>query len=421
MMLAVKRTGALSHAAARAFSTGSRWEHVQMAPADPILGVTDAWRADPNPNKINLGVGAYRDDEGQPKVLRCVRKAEHKIARAKHNMEYLGIGGLPSFVQHSLKLAYGPDEDLSKIAAVQSLSGTGSCRLMADFMHRYSPGSEMYVPTPTWSNHHNIFADAGVTVKSLPYYDAEKIGLKFKDYYKVLSGLPENAFVMFHACAHNPTGVDPTKAQWKKLSQLCKDKGIFPFFDMAYQGFASGDCVKDRASIAIFIEDGHKVGVSQSYAKNMGLYGQRVGCFSLMCESAEEKKRVESQIKMIARPMYSNPPLAGALIVDTILSDPALSKMWYSEVRGMANRIKKMRKLLRAELEARGVASLTGDWTHVTKQIGMFCYSGMTKEHVQALARDHSIYMTENGRISMAGVTTENVSRLAEAMKIVMK
>jgi len=426
MILATsRRMRAFARPAVRSIASvaeGPRWEGVTMAPADPILGVTDAWRKDTNPNKINLGVGAYRDDNGEPVVLKCVRKAEYKIKMMKHNMEYLGIAGLPSFINNSLKLAYGPDEDLSKIAAVQSLSGTGSCRLMADFMHRYAPNEPMHVPTPTWSNHFNIFADAGVTVKKMPYYDATNIGLDMKNYYKALTSIPENGFVMFHACAHNPTGVDPNKRQWKKISELCKERNLFPFFDMAYQGFASGDCEKDRAAIAMFIADGNKVGISQSYAKNMGLYGQRVGCFSIMCEDADEKKRVESQIKMIARPMYSNPPLAGALIVDTVLSDEKLAAQWHREVRGMAVRIKKMRKLLRAELEKRGVASTrpNGDWQHVTSQIGMFCYSGMTAKHVQSLAKNHSIYMTENGRISMAGVTSNNVERLADAMKVVM-
>lgn len=347
----------------------------------------------------------------------CVREAERRIMGNKF-MEYLPMGGFKEFCDHSIKLAYGDDNPLvkgNKIAAVQSLSGTGSCRLMADFMHKFKPDAKVYITTPTWSNHHNIWGDALVEKETFRYYKPETRGLDFEGMVEDVAAAPSGSFFLLHACAHNPTGVDPTAAQWQEISKLMKEKGHFPFFDMAYQGFASGDCVKDSQAIDIFLKDGHMVGCSQSYAKNMGLYGQRIGCFSLTCNSEEEKVAVESQIKRIARATYSNPPLHGALLVSTVLGDPELKALWYKEVKGMADRIISMRTALRGELE-----SLSGDsWTHVTDQIGMFCFSGMTPEHVAAL-QGKSIYMTSNGRISMAGVTTKNVKRLATAMHEVM-
>ena len=357
--------------------------------------------------------GAYRDDDGSPVVLDCVREAEKRIMGSKF-MEYLPMGGFKEFCDHSLKLAYGETNPLvtgNKIAAVQSLSGTGSCRLMADFMHKFKPGAKVYITVPTWSNHHNIWGDARVEKETFRYYKPETRGLDFDGMMEDIAAAEGGSFFLLHACAHNPTGVDPTADQWREISKLMREKGHFPFFDMAYQGFASGDCVRDAQAIEIFLSDGHMVGCSQSYAKNMGLYGQRIGCFSLTCNNEQEKIAVESQMKRIARATYSNPPLHGALLVSTVLGGPELKALWYKEVKGMADRIISMRTALRNNLE-----SLSGDsWQHVTDQIGMFCFSGITSEHVDALY-EKSIYMTSNGRISMAGVTTKNVETLAKAM-----
>eukprot|EP00879_Flechtneria_rotunda_P017305 GHRR01018129.1.p1 GENE.GHRR01018129.1~~GHRR01018129.1.p1 ORF type:complete len:387 (+),score=94.91 GHRR01018129.1:399-1559(+) len=378
-------------------------------------GVTENFLADKNPDKMNLGVGAYRDDSGKPIVLESVRKAESRVAGSQF-MEYLPIGGNKEFVIQSVKLAYGADSPVVKndqIAAVQSLSGTGSCRLFAEFQRRFLPHTTVYIPVPTWSNHHNIWRDAGVAQKTYRYYKPETRGLDFEGLMEDIQAAPNGSVFLLHACAHNPTGVDPTPEQWQQMSKLMLEKSHFPFLDMAYQGFATGDCTRDAQAIGIFIDDGHRVGLSQSFAKNMGLYGQRVGCFSLVCEDKQEAARVESQMKAIARPMYSNPPLHGALLVSEILRNDDLKQQWYQEVAVMANRIKDMRSLLRKSLEDLGSSH---SWQHVTDQIGMFCYSGMTPEMVDTLAEKYSIYMTRNGRISMAGVNTRNVARLAEAM-----
>lgn len=401
-------------------SASTWWGNVEPAPKDPILGVTEAFLADPSPSKVNVGVGAYRDDDGKPVVLECVREAEARIA-GNLNMEYLPMGGSIKMVEETLKLAYGEDSEFIKdnrIAAVQALSGTGACRLFADFQKRFRPESEIYIPVPTWSNHHNIWRDARVSQKTYHYYHPETRGLHFSAMMDDIKNAPSGSFFLLHACAHNPTGVDPTEEQWREISQLMKAKGHFPFFDMAYQGFASGDPEKDAKSIRIFLEDGHFIGISQSYAKNMGLYGQRVGCVSLLCEDEKRAVAVKSQLQQLARPMYSNPPVHGALLVSIILTDPDLKNLWLKEVKTMADRIIGMRTSLRENLEK---LDSHLPWEHVTKQIGMFCYSGMTPEQVDRLTKEYHIYMTRNGRISMAGVTTKNVEYLANAIHEVTK
>lgn len=301
---------------------------------------------------------------------------------------------------------------------MQALSGTGACRLLADFQKRYQPESEIYIPVPTWANHHNIWRDAQVSQKTYHYYHPESRGLDFSGMMEDIKNAPKGSFFLLHACAHNPTGVDPTEEQWKEISQLIKEKGHFPFFDMAYQGFASGDPERDAKAIRIFLEDGHLLGISQSFAKNMGLYGQRVGCLSVLCDDEKQAVAVKSRLQQIARPMYSNPPVHGALIVSIILSDPDLKQLWLKEVKGMADRIIGMRSALRENLEKLGSPL---PWEHITNQIGMFCYSGMTPEQVDRLTSEFHIYLTRNGRISMAGVTTKNVEYLANAIHEVTK
>ncbi|EEC80783.1 hypothetical protein OsI_23308 [Oryza sativa Indica Group] len=406
--------------AVAARSMASWFGHVEPAAKDPILGVTEAFLADPSPDKVNVGVGAYRDDSGKPVVLECVREAERRIAGSM-NMEYLPMGGSIKMIEESLKLAYGENCEFIKdkrIAAVQALSGTGACRLFADFQKRFLPDSQIYIPTPTWANHHNIWRDAQVPQKTFTYYHPESRGLDFAGLMDDIKNAPDGSFFLLHACAHNPTGVDPSEEQWREISHQFKVKKHFPFFDMAYQGFASGDPERDAKAIRIFLEDGHQIGCAQSYAKNMGLYGQRAGCLSILCDDEMQAVAVKSQLQQIARPMYSNPPVHGALIVSTILGDPELKSLWLKEVKGMADRIIGMRTALKENLEKLGSPM---SWEHITNQIGMFCYSGMTPEQVDRLTKEFHIYMTRNGRISMAGVTTGNVAYLANAIHEVTK
>lgn len=257
-----------------------------------------------------------------------------------------------------------------------------------------------------------------MTPVSYRYYDNKNIALDFDGLVEDLRKAEDGSAVLLHACAHNPTGVDPTPEQWRALSNVFKEKGHFPFFDMAYQGFASGDTNKDAYAVRYFVEQGHQIALCQSFAKNMGLYGERAGLFSLVTESAEEVQRVDSQLKIIIRPLYSNPPIHGARIASEILTDPTLKSQWLEEVKLMANRIISMRALLKKNLEDLGSKH---DWSHVTSQIGMFCYTGLTGEQVDRLAKEYSVYLTRNGRISIAGITSSNVGRLAEAIHAVTK
>ncbi|CDQ68161.1 unnamed protein product [Oncorhynchus mykiss] len=400
----------------------SWWSEVQMGPPDPILGVSEAYKRDTNPKKINLGVGAYRDDQGKPYVLSCVRKAEAQIAAKKLDKEYLAIGGLGDFTKACAKLALGDDNEVIKSGrniTVQTISGTGSLRIGANFLSRFhTEARDVYLPKPSWGNHTPIFRDAGMQLKAYTYYDPKTCGFDFQGALNDISKIPEKSVIMLHACAHNPTGVDPRPEQWKEIADLVKKRNLLVFFDMAYQGFASGDIDRDAWAVRYFIEQGHNIVLSQSFAKNMGLYGERVGGFTVVCKDAEEAKRVESQLKILIRPIYSNPPMNGARIAATILNTPDLYKEWLGEVHGMANRIITMRELLVANLKKEGS---TRNWKHVIDQIGMFCFTGLKPEQVERLTKEFSVYMTKDGRISMAGVTSGNVGYLAQGIHAVTK
>ncbi|PLW18464.1 hypothetical protein PCANC_08876 [Puccinia coronata f. sp. avenae] len=399
------------------------WSNVPAGPPDPILGVTEAFKACTSPLKMNLGVGAYRDQDGKPFVLPSVRQAEAAIVAAKHDKEYLGITGFPEFTKHAAILAYGSDSAPLKekrIAITQSISGTGALRIGGAFLHRFYPHSKaIYLPTPTWGNHIPIFKDSGLEVKQYRYYDKKTVGLDAAGMLEDIKNAPDRSIILLHACAHNPTGVDATQEQWKQIAQVIKEKGHFSFFDMAYQGFASGDVDRDAFAPRYFVSQGLDIVLSQSFAKNMGLYGERVGAFSIVCSSPEEKAKVESQIKILVRPMYSNPPVHGARIAGTILNDPALYKQWLGEVKLMADRIIGMRTTLYDALV--NELGSQRNWDHIKSQIGMFCFAGITPEQVEQMTKNHHVYMTKDGRISMAGVTPHNVKNLAKALHDVTK
>jgi len=406
--------------ALRGFST---WNQVPAGPPDPILGVTEAFKADKDSRKINLGVGAYRDENGKPFVLPSVRQAEESIVAGKYDKEYLPITGFPEFTKHAALLAYGKDSAPLKegrIAITQSISGTGALRIGGAFLERFYPHSKsIYLPTPTWGNHIPIFKDSGLEVKQYKYYDKKTVGLDFKGMIDDIKAAPNKSIILLHACAHNPTGVDPTKEQWKQIAEAMKEKDHFAFFDMAYQGFASGDVDGDAFAPRYFVEQGMPIVLSQSFAKNMGLYGERVGAFSVVTSSPEEKAKVDSQIKILVRPLYSNPPVHGARIAGTILADEKLYAQWLKEVKGMADRINGMR----AELKNKLVNDLgsKNNWDHITNQIGMFAFLGISPEQVERLKNDHHVYLTKDGRISVAGITNANCSHLAESLHEVTK
>ena len=335
-------------------------------------------------------------------------------------MEYSGIAGDQQFIDLALKFAYGEKSSAlaeNRIQGVQALSGTGGLRVMGELLYRHGHRA-IYVPNPTWGNHIPIFTNSGLEVRKYRYYDSTSCDLDFDGMIKDISDIPDGTAILLHACAHNPTGMDPSMEQWKQISEVAKKKNLLPFFDMAYQGFSSGDHDKDGAAVRMFVEDGHLIAVVQSFSKNFGLYGHRIGALSVVGANQDEAKRVVSQMKIVIRPMYSNPPRAGARLVSTILGDPQLYKDFDEQCRGMANRINTMRTALRTKLEELGSPH---NWDHITRQIGMFAYSGLTKDQVMAMREKHHVYCTADGRISMAGVTSGNVDYIANAIHDVSK
>lgn len=387
-----------------------------MAPPDPILGISEAFKASNDPNKLNLGVGAYRTEDLKPYVLDVVKQAEQRILARNENHEYLTIEGLDAFRQATVQLLLGsghPAVKEGRVACIQSLSGTGSLRVGAAFLARFFKGRTVYISNPTWGNHRNIFGDEGVEWKYYRYFDPATVGLDFAGLMEDLTNAPDGSVVLLHGCAHNPTGIDPTPEQWSKIADLCIAKNHFPFFDVAYQGFATGDLDKDAAAPRLFLDKGLEIIVAQSYSKNLGLYGERVGALNVVTASPEAAKRVLSQLKRLARALYSNPPAYGARVAAEVVGDAALFARWNEEMGAMAGRITRVRDTLRAALEG---LRPDKDWSFVTSQIGMFSFTGLTPAQVDNMTNKHSIYMTRDGRISLAGLPTAKCQYVAEAI-----
>lgn len=401
--------------ALRASSTW--WSNVQMGPPDVILGITEAYKRDTDPKKVNLGVGAYRDDEGKPFVLPSVRKAEEMLHKKALNHEYAPIGGEATYTDAVAKLAFGEDSPVIKNktnCTVQTLSGTGALRLGLEFITKhYAKAKEIWMPTPTWGNHPQICNMLNLPHKKYRYFDPKTNGFDLQGALEDISKIPEGAIILLHACAHNPTGVDPKQSDWEQLSQVIKERKLFPFFDMAYQGFATGNVDNDAFAVRLFVKEGHQVMLAQSFAKNMGLYGERAGALTFLCGDAESAAKVMSQVKIMVRTMYSNPPLYGSRLVQEILTNADLKKQWLADVKLMADRIISMRNQLRAGIEGAGNPR---PWQHITDQIGMFCYTGLKPEQVERLTKDFHIYLTKDGRISVAGISSKNVNYIAEAI-----
>jgi len=334
----------------------------------------------------------------------------------------LPIAGHAEFCQEAAKLAFSDAAGIvadKRNATVQGISGTGSLRIGAAFLGKFHNGpKDVWVPNPTWGNHIPIFNNCGFQVKKYRYYDPKTCGFDFNGAMEDIGKIPKNSIILLHACAHNPTGVDPRPEQWKELCEVIKKQNLFVYFDMAYQGFASGDIDRDANAVRHFVKEGHNVCLAQSFAKNMGLYGERAGAFTIVGGNPDEASRVMSQLKIVIRPMYSNPPIHGARIVHTILSNPDLRSQWLKDVKVMADRIITMRSTLRDGLKKEGSSK---NWQHITDQIGMFCYTGLNPEQSKRLTDEFSVYLTMDGRISMAGVTTGNVGHLAHAIHQVTK
>jgi aspartate aminotransferase, mitochondrial len=390
---------------------------IEQGPPDAILGIAQAFRENNRPGKVNLAVGAYRDDAGLPFVLPSVAAAEARLLSRGEKKEYAPIEGLPGFIQLALKFAYGDDCAALKegrIAAVQTLSGTGACRLAGEFYARFLPkGTAIYVSDPTWGNHINIMQLAGLEVRKYRYLDRATQGFDFEGLLADIEAAPAGSIFLLHACAHNPTGVDPSSEQWRTVSNAILRKGHHVLLDCAYQGFASGDAEADAFAIRLFLDEGHSLLLAQSFATNFGLYGERVGTLSVVCADAASAGRVLSQLKCIVRPMYSSPPIHGALIVNEVLSNAELRRQYYGDCAGLADRIGTMRLRLIEELAAVGS---THDWSHVKNQIGMFAFTGMTAAMCDELTERHAIYLTRDGRISLPGLNSGNLAFVASAI-----
>ncbi len=388
---------------------------VEMAPRDPILGLNEQFAADPNPAKVNLGVGVYFDDEGKLPLLKCVAAAEQQLLEAKKPRGYLPIDGIAAYDKAVQGLVFGADSDAVKggrIATVQALGGTGGLKIGADFLKRVNPGAKVLISDPSWENHRALFTNAGFEVGTYPYYDADKRGVRFDDMVAALRGAAKGTVVVLHACCHNPTGYDITPEQWTQVVAAVKDAGLVAFLDMAYQGFGEG-IAEDGAVIQQFLAAGIDFFVSTSFSKSFSLYGERVGALSVVCDSADEAARVLSQLKIVIRTNYSNPPTFGAQVVATVLTTPSLRAQWEDELAGMRQRIKLMRSLLVEKLQAAGVKQ---DLSYIVRQKGMFSYSGLGKEQMQRLRSEFGVYGVDSGRICVAALNSRNIDAVANAM-----
>jgi len=383
---------------------------------DPILGMNVSYQKDTDPRKVNVGIGAYRTEEGKPYILGCVKKAEAKvIADNNLNKEYLPQRGDADFCDLAIKMLLGNTKPVTegRCAVVQTLSGTGSLRVAGEFIRRFLPGRFVYLSSPTWGTHNSILEHSGVQFKNYRYWDEKTRGLNINGMLADIAAAPMGSIIMLHAAAHNPTGVDPTEEQWRRIAAACHANGNIVWFDSAYQGFASGCLDKDAYAARYFADQGLPLITSQSFAKNFGLYGERIGTFAVVCGRKEAVPKVMSQLDVIIRNLYSNPPKHGANIVKVVLKDPALTQEWREELKYMSGRIISMRQALFDELKRLGTP---GDWNHIVSQIGMFSYTGLTVKQSENMISKHHVYMLKNGRISMAGVTTKNVAYIAQAI-----
>eukprot|EP00746_Dinoflagellata_sp_MGD_P160958 gnl/MRDRNA2_/MRDRNA2_87944_c0_seq1.p1 gnl/MRDRNA2_/MRDRNA2_87944_c0~~gnl/MRDRNA2_/MRDRNA2_87944_c0_seq1.p1 ORF type:complete len:474 (-),score=101.19 gnl/MRDRNA2_/MRDRNA2_87944_c0_seq1:86-1507(-) len=392
-----------------------------VAPADPILKLAGMYKEDPFPKKVNLGIGAYRTAEGKPWILPSVAAAEKAvITDPAADKEYVPIDGKPEYKRPVQELIFTKsDIDSGRIVTVQALSGTGSLSIITQFMVNFLGVTKIYIPDPTWGNHPAVFKRSGIKeVVKYPYWHAPTRALDFDGMMDCLSKAEEGSVVLLHSVAHNPTGVDPSNAQWKKIVEVCKSRKVVPLLDNAYQGYASGNLAKDNLAQELFAASGMEYFIAQSFAKNFGLYGERIGYIHVNCKDKVVAPAVLSQLKILVRQNYSSPPRHGAAIVYKVLSDPQLKQQWLAELTLMANRIMEMRSALRKALEAKGTP---GTWNHVTDQIGMFTYTGLTKPQVERMVNEMHIYMTGDGRISVAGLNPGNVDYVASCINAVVR
>jgi aromatic-amino-acid transaminase len=381
---------------------------VEMAPRDPILGLNEQFATDTNPNKVNLGVGVYFDDNGKLPLLECVQAAEKQMMADPKARGYLPIDGIAAYDQAVKNLVFGAGSEpvaSGRVATVQCIGGTGGLKIGADFLRHLNPQAKVLISDPSWENHRALFSQAGFTVESYPYYDAATRGINFAGMLAALNAAPAGTVVVLHACCHNPTGYDITPEQWDQVIAAVKAKELVPFLDMAYQGFGYG-IKEDGMAVQKFVDAGLTFFVSTSFSKSFSLYGERVGALSVLCTDKEEASRVLSQLKIMVRTNYSNPPIHGGTVVAMVLNTPELRAIWEKELAAMRVRIKQMRVALVEKLKAAGVKE---DMGFITQQIGMFSYSGLSKDQMVRLRTEFGVYGTDTGRMCVAALNSKNI------------
>jgi aromatic-amino-acid transaminase len=392
---------------------------IELAPRDPILGLTEAFNVDPNPNKVNLGQGVYVDDTGKVPVLECVRRVEAALNERALPRSYLPIDGMPAYNRLVQELVLGADHPAvteKRTVTVQCLGGTGALKVGADLLRRFDPGAEVWISDPSWENHQALFEYAGFKVNAYPYYDPTTHGCRFDAMLAGLDRLPERSIVVLHACCHNPTGVDLTQAQWQQVIEVVKNRGLVPYLDLAYQGFGDG-IDQDAYAVRRFAAACPAVFIATSFSKSLSLYGERIGALSVVTESPDEAARVLSQLKRVIRTNYSNPSTHGGQLAVAVLSDAELRVLWERELGEMRERIKLMRRLLVEKIREHRADF---DLGYMVAQRGMFSYSGLTQAQVRTLRERFSIYAVESGRICVAALSTRNVDYVAQAIAEVL-
>lgn len=392
---------------------------LDMAPPDAILGLTEAFKKDPRPHKINLGVGVYKDANNATPILDTVKKAEERLLAQEKSKNYLSIPGSSDYAAAVQSLLFGGDHEIVKTKRAHTAhtpGGTGALRVCADFIHTRFPNASIWMSDPTWANHPNVFQAGGVAVKTYPYYNYETKGLNFDAMMDTLRQVPQGDVVLFHGCCHNPSGMDPDPDQWMAIASLAAKQGFLPLVDFAYQGFGDG-IEEDAVAVRAFAEAGCEMLICSSFSKNFGLYCERVGAMTLVGENADAAERAFSHVTSCIRANYSNPPFHGAGIVATILADPALRSQWDDEVKDMRDRINGMRQLFVDTLKAKGV---TQDFSFIATQKGMFSFSGLNKQQVARLKDEFAIFIVGSGRINVAGMTADNMDYLCESIAKVL-
>lgn len=400
--------------------TSSIFSAVELAPRDPILGLNEAFNADTRTTKVNLGVGVYSDDNGKIPLLAAVKAAEKARLETMPPRGYQPIEGAQAYDSAVQNLLFGVDSELIKagqVVTAQALGGTGALKIGADFLKRLNPAAKVYISNPSWENHRALFESAGFEVENYPYYDAATRGVDFDGMRAFLAQLPAGSVIVLHACCHNPTGADLSDAQWAEVVQVCRERGLVPFLDMAYQGFADG-IHADAVAVRLFSASGLQFFVSSSFSKSFSLYGERVGALSIVTAGKEESARVLSQLKRVIRTNYSNPPIHGGAVVAAVLSNPELRQLWEDELAGMRDRIRAMRVGLVEAIKAEGVAQ---DFSFVAQQRGMFSYTGLSAAQVERLRADFGIYAVSTGRICLAALNSKNLAYVASAIAQVVK